>query len=95
MTQVSDPAVADVPAAAPAESPPTRLDSFRRRRPLSHVSIQSKLIMMLVLCTILVAAVVGGIAYHAGRNALREAVFNRLTEVRQSRPGRCRPRSPI
>nr|WP_246224558.1 adenylate/guanylate cyclase domain-containing protein [Mycolicibacterium anyangense] len=40
--------------------------------------------MMLVLCTILVAAVVGGIAYHAGRNALREAVFNRLTEVRQS-----------
>ncbi|WP_328356068.1 HAMP domain-containing protein [Mycobacterium sp. NBC_00419] len=86
MTQVSDPDAAEVPAEpAVAEShAPTRLDRLRRRRPLSHVSIQSKLILMMVLCTVLAAAVVGGIAYHAGRSSLREAVFNRLTEQRQS-----------
>ncbi len=59
-----------------------------RRRPsrklLNRISIQSKLILMLVLCTILAAAVVGGIAYQSGRDSLREAAVNRLTEIRES-----------
>ena len=51
---------------------------------LSGVSIQSKLILMLALCTILAAVVVGGIAYQTGRTSLREGAFNRLTEIREA-----------
>lgn len=51
---------------------------------LNRISIQSKLILMLVLCTILAAAIVGGIAYQTGRNSLRTAAFSRLTEIRES-----------
>lgn len=61
---------------------------LRRRqsggRLINRVSIQSKLILMLVLCTILAAAVVGGIAYQTGRNSLRVAAINRLVEIRES-----------
>ncbi len=39
---------------------------------------------MMVLCTIIAAAVVGFIAYHAGRNTMRTQVFSRLTELRES-----------
>lgn len=55
-----------------------------RRGLLTHVSIQSKLILMLVACTILAAAVVGAIAYKTGRDSLRAAAINRLTEIRES-----------
>lgn len=51
---------------------------------LNRISIQSKLILMLVLCTILAAVVVGGIAFQTGRNSLRAAAFDGLTEVRES-----------
>ena len=54
------------------------------RNPLNRFSIQSKLILMLVLCTILAAAIVGGIAYQTGRNSLRLAAINRLTEIREA-----------
>ena len=53
-----------------------------RRRLLSRISIQSKLIMMLILSSVLSAAVVGLIGYQSGRNSLRESVFEHLTEVR-------------
>jgi hypothetical protein len=39
---------------------------------------------MLVLCTFLAAAIVGGIAYQTGRNSLRIAAINRLTEIMES-----------
>ncbi|HUL98079.1 MAG TPA: adenylate/guanylate cyclase domain-containing protein, partial [Mycobacterium sp.] len=39
---------------------------------------------MMVLCTIVAAAVVGFIAFHAGRASMRAQVFSRLTEVRES-----------
>lgn len=67
-----------------ADAPRTRLDRFRRRRLLAHVSILSKLILMMVMCSVLASVVIGGIAFQAGRNSIREAVFNRLTEVRES-----------
>src|ERR1700726_3590771 len=60
------------------------LCSRRRRRLLSHSSIQSKLVLMMVLSTIIAATVVGLIPLQAGRSSLRSAVFNRLTEVRES-----------
>jgi class 3 adenylate cyclase len=59
-------------------------DRPRRRNLLNRISIQSKLILMLVLCTILAAAIVGGIAYETGRNSLRAAAVNRLVEIRES-----------
>jgi class 3 adenylate cyclase len=61
-----------------------RFSRLRRRRLLSRFSIQSKLVLMMVLCTIIAATVVGLIAFQAGRSSLRSAVFNRLTEVRES-----------
>jgi class 3 adenylate cyclase len=61
-----------------------RFRRLRRGRLLSRFSIQSKLVLMMVLCTIIGAAVVGSIAFQAGRSSLRTQVFNRLTEVRES-----------
>jgi class 3 adenylate cyclase len=86
MTEVSESDAAEAPIEQPATAdlPRTRLDRFRRRRLLSHVSIMSKLILMMVLCSMLASAVIGGIAFHAGRASIREAVFSRLTEVRGS-----------
>ena len=55
-----------------------------RRRVMSRVSIQSKLLVMLLLTSILSAAVVGAIGYQSGRSSLRAAVFDALTEIRQS-----------
>jgi class 3 adenylate cyclase len=55
-----------------------------RRRLLTRISIQSKLVLMMVLCTIVAAAVVGFIAFHAGRNSMRTQAFSRLTELRES-----------
>ncbi len=57
---------------------------FQRRQLLSRVSIQSKLVVMLVLCTIVAATVVGVIGFRAGRASLRDSVLSRLTELRQS-----------
>ena len=51
---------------------------------LNRLSIQSKLLLMLVLCTMLAAIVVGGIAFQTGRNSLRTAAFTRLTEIREA-----------
>jgi class 3 adenylate cyclase len=51
---------------------------------LSRISIQSKLLVMLLVTSILSAAVVGYIGYQSGRNSLRAAEFDALTEIRQS-----------
>ena len=55
-----------------------------RRRLMSRMSIQSKLLVMLLLTSVLSAAVVGAIGYESGRNSLRTSVFDRLTEIRES-----------
>jgi class 3 adenylate cyclase len=81
-------AVTDSPAEENATEPQvTGTRGFRRlprRRLLTRISIQSKLVVMMVLCTIVAAAVVGFIAFHAGRNSMRTQVFGRLTELRES-----------
>ncbi len=86
MTHVSDPDAAETVTEPPAsdEVPLTRRGRRRRRWSLKNISIQSKLILMMVLCTVLAAGVIGGIAFQAGRDSLRNAVFNRLTELRES-----------
>ena len=55
-----------------------------RRRVMSRISIQSKLLVMLLVTSILSAAVVGFIGYQSGRSSLRASVFDRLTEIRAS-----------
>jgi class 3 adenylate cyclase len=81
MTRVSEQPVDDQVVEPIASG---RLNRFRRSRILARVSIQSKLILMLVLCTILAATVVGAIAFSVGRTGLRTAVFNRLTQTEQA-----------
>jgi class 3 adenylate cyclase len=74
MTTSVDPAPLDPPARPKRE----------RRRVLSRVSIQSKILVMLLLTSVLSAAVVGAIGYQSGRSSLRTSAFERLTEIRQS-----------
>lgn len=62
---------------------PGRSKRARRRR-LSRISIQSKLLIMLLVTSILSAAVVGIIGYRSGQSSLRAAVFDSLTEIRGS-----------
>jgi class 3 adenylate cyclase len=58
--------------------------SPRRRQLLSRVSIQSKLLLMLLLTSVLSAAIVGAIGYQSGRSSLREAALARVTELREA-----------
>lgn len=81
-SSTADPAAAQVVDEQGSGS--RRFSRLRRRRVLSRFSIQSKLVLMMVLCTIVATAVVGFIAFEAGRSSLRTQVFNRLTEVRES-----------
>lgn len=57
----------------------------RRFRPRSFGSIQSKLLVMLLLSSILSAAVVGFFAYRTGTSSLRESAYSRLSELRDER----------
>lgn len=82
MTQLSEHAAPDQAPAAPRWRSKYRLRG--RRGVLSRISIQSKLILMLVICTVLAATIVGGIAYQTGRNSLRTGAINRLVEIRES-----------
>lgn len=70
----------------PPHDSPVRFARLRdfRAPVLSRVSIQSKLLIMLLVTSILSAAVVGFIGYQSGRSSLRAAVFDALTEIRGS-----------
>ncbi|WP_217696693.1 adenylate/guanylate cyclase domain-containing protein [Mycobacterium sp. GA-1841] len=70
-------------ASEPVASAQTEFSAkFRRRSTLSRISIQSKLLAMLLITSMLSAAVVGVIGYQSGRSSLRDSVFDRLTETR-------------
>ncbi|AQA05354.1 adenylate/guanylate cyclase domain-containing protein [Mycobacterium sp. MS1601] len=62
----------------------TPVGPLERRLLISRISIQSKLLVMLLLTSVLSAAVVGFIGYQSGRESLRTSVFDRLTEIRES-----------
>jgi class 3 adenylate cyclase len=74
-----------------AVSPDSRsalADRLRRRKEkrslLERVSIQSKLMLMLLTMSVLATAIAGGIGFQSGRSSLREAVFDRLTSIREA-----------
>lgn len=83
MAQLSEQPAPDKATAVMAKRAWSRV-SGSRRGILGRISIQSKLILMLVVCTVLAAVIVGGIAYQTGRNSLRTAAMNRLVEIRES-----------
>lgn len=64
-----------------AESPGPPLRSALRR---GRVSIQSKLLLMMLVTSVLSAAVVGFIGYRSGRDSLEAAAMDRLTSIRSA-----------
>ncbi|ORA28788.1 adenylate/guanylate cyclase domain-containing protein [Mycobacterium aquaticum] len=71
-------------AGSPDLQVPARKQRHPRRRIMSRISIQSKLLAMLLITSVLSAAVVGAIGYQSGRSSLRNSVFDRLTEIRSA-----------
>lgn len=78
-----EPTLSDADTAVVVEAAPRRRNLVRHA--VSRISIQSKLLAMLLVTSILSAAVVGFIGYQSGRSSLRAAVFDGLTEVRGSK----------
>ncbi len=79
--QTHDDGVSPEPRSALAE----RLRRRKSKRGLlERVSIQSKLMLMLLTMSVLAVAIAGGIGFQSGRQSLRAAVFDRLTGVREA-----------
>ncbi|OBG18542.1 cyclase [Mycolicibacterium celeriflavum] len=66
------------------EPEPVQEPRTPRGRFMSRISIQSKLLVMMLVISVLSAAVVGFIGYQSGRESLRDSVFDRLTQIRGS-----------
>jgi len=75
------PSTAEVDPSGQAGQAATRPRRFGRAR----LGIQSRLMLMLLLTSVVSCLVVGLVAYQSGRSALRDSAFARLTEVRESR----------
>lgn len=79
------------PLPAPFPGPPTATSGGAtpvgptRRRPRGLGSIQTKLLLMLLLASIVSTAVVGFFGYRSGTEALEEATYARLQEVGNDR----------
>lgn len=75
-------------SAPPEESRSTLAERLTRRRAkrgfLERLSIQSKLMLMLLTISVLATAIAGGIGFQSGRSSLRAAVFDRLTSIREA-----------
>jgi len=67
----------------PNDVDPGRTTTIRSRR--LGLSIQSKLLIMLLVTSLLTAVVVGVIGYLNGRDSLRDAAFDQLTTIRELR----------
>ncbi len=86
-TEVEGPPVAapSPPAVEPQPAPVTTRPPRRWRPRWPRLGIQSKLLMMLLVTSIVSCVVVGVVGYRSGRDALRDKVFQQLTFVRNSR----------
>lgn len=70
---------------APANAPTRRPNRRKSKKPLfRRVSIQSKLMLMLLIVGVLATGITGGIGFQSGRQSLRESMFDRLTAVREA-----------
>lgn len=59
----------------------------RERRPRRRLSVQSRLLIMLLAVGIVSAGVVGTIGYISGRDSLQDAIIDKLTAARELRAG--------
>ena len=84
-TEVEASPEADTAPPSPAPEPVTPSAAPRRRWRWPKLGIQSKLLLMLLATSIISCVVVGVVGYRSGRDALREAAFEQLTFVRNSR----------
>jgi class 3 adenylate cyclase len=75
---------ADDGPTGPSAAGDAPVPEVRLRRVRGRFSIQSKLIAMLLGASIVSAAVVGFIGYQTGQASLRNAAFDRLTQVRET-----------
>ena len=55
------------------------------RRPRRALGIQSKLLIVLLVVSVLSVLVAGAIGYVSGTDSLRNAEFSRMTQLRESR----------
>jgi class 3 adenylate cyclase len=69
---------------ATGDATPTPASKAKRRR-RAGLSIQSKLLIMLLGTSLASAAVIGTIGFFNGRDSLREAAFDQLTSIRELR----------
>lgn len=67
----------------PEERPPARKGT-RRARTLFRISIQSKLMIMLLVSSLLSLGVIGVVGYVAARHALMPAAAARMTQLREA-----------
>ncbi|CAM4453738.1 adenylate/guanylate cyclase domain-containing protein [Mycobacterium basiliense] len=74
----------DSPPAAHAAPVHLRARLERRRRPRLRVSIQSKLMVLLLLSSLASVAAILAVGYQTGRSSLKTAAYERLTELRES-----------
>lgn len=79
----AEPTAPPVPPAPSSAAPVRGLGRGRIGRP--GFSIQSKLLVMLLLVSVGASVVTGIVGYLSGSESLRQASFERLTEVRESR----------
>lgn len=64
---------------------PHRRFSWRALVGRGSLDIQSKLLVMLLAVSFVAAVVIGAVGYVAGRDSLREAAFDQVTSIRESR----------
>ncbi len=70
----------------PREGPPLASQSARfTGRPRQGLGIQSKLLIVLLLVSVVSVLVAGSIGYVSGTESLRSAEFKRMTQLRESR----------
>ena len=69
---------------ASAENTGESISPLPKRSLLRRVSIQSKLLIMLLTMSVLATAIAGAIGFQSGRSSLRASVFERLTATREA-----------
>ena len=86
---------------ADATAPGTRsvlADRLRRRKAkrsiFERVSIQSKLLLMLLTMSVLATGVAGAVGFESGRTSLRASMFERLTGILESQTQEDEARCP-
>ena len=68
----------------PAQTAPAAKAKLRRPRPLSRLSLQSKIMVMLLVSSLASLAVIGVVEYFDGRSKLLPVAAERMTQLREA-----------